>query len=380
MKMRLQLAALILAASVAAVAQDTAPRVYRSGNEWVEESTITASTARVLRIKSDVGAVKLQGAPEEKIVCVVRKRVHEMSEQSARREFGRLKASFLESPEGLVLRGDTSNSHRGSIDFDVRVPSQISLVKVETGAGGVNASQMSGKLEAETGAGNVTLDQIGGAVVVTTGGGNIEIGKAGSDVHVETGGGGVRIGSAGGHVIATSGGGGLYIGAARSMQLETGGGSIHVEKCVGDVSASTGGGNIELQQIDGAAQVETGGGAIRVMAVKGGLRAETGAGSIIADLAAGNGFTPSRLETSVGDITVYVPSGLGLNIRASVEAARGYGIRSDFPELKITRSGDYGPREAYAEGSLNGGGPVLHVHTTTGNIEFRRKDSKSDQK
>jgi hypothetical protein len=32
-----------------------------------------------------------------------------------------------------------------------------------------------------------------------------------------------------------------------------------------------------------------------------------------------------------------------------------------------------GPREFYAEGNLNGGGPLLHVHTTAGNIEIKRE-------
>jgi hypothetical protein len=110
-----------------------------------------------------------------------------------------------------------------------------------------------------------------------------------------------------------------------------------------------------------------------VGSVRNGLRAETGSGPIVATLTRSRNFTDSRLETSVGDIIVYVPDGLGVTIRAAVEVARGDGIRSDFPELKITSSGNIGPREVYAEGNLNGGGPVLHVHTATGNIQFLRK-------
>ena len=88
----------------------------------------------------------------------------------------------------------------------------------------------------------------------------------------------------------------------------------------------------------------------------------------------GRQFTDSKLETQVGDIVVYVPEGLGVNIHAAVEVARSYGIRSDFGELKISKpSSNIGLREVYADGSLNGGGPVLHVHTTTGNIEFKRE-------
>jgi hypothetical protein len=109
--------------------------------------------------------------------------------------------------------------------------------------------------------------------------------------------------------------------------------------------------------------------------VKGGVRAETGAGAIMAKLASGGTpFTDSKLETQMGDIIVFVPEGLGVNVRATVESARSYGIRSEFGELKITSSSaTMGPREFYAEGSLNGGGPLLHVHTTAGNIEIKRE-------
>src|SRR5262249_50433876 len=108
--------------------------------------------------------------------------------------------------------------------------------------------------------------------------------------------------------------------------------------------------------------------------ISGGLHAQTGSGPIVATLVrGGSAFTESRLETSVGDIVVFVPEGLGVTIRAAVDVARGAGISSDFGDIKIHPSGDFGPREVYAEGSLYGGGPVLHVHTSTGNISIKRK-------
>ena len=74
---------------------------------------------------------------------------------------------------------------------------------------------------------------------------------------------------------------------------------------------------------------------------------------------------------------VYIPDDLKLTIRAAVEVARGSGISSDFPGLKITTPNQqWGPREVYAEGALNGGGPVLHVHTTTGSIVFKKQNSR----
>ena len=88
----------------------------------------------------------------------------------------------------------------------------------------------------------------------------------------------------------------------------------------------------------------------------------------------GTAFTDSKLETQMGDIIVFVPEKLGVNVRATVESARSYGIHSDFDEVKITQSsGTMGPREFYAEGSLNGGGPLLHVHTTAGDIQIKKE-------
>jgi DUF4097 and DUF4098 domain-containing protein YvlB len=232
---------------------------------------------------------------------------------------------------------------------------------------------LTGKVDVATGGGDIRLDQIGGLVSASSGGGNIEIGKAGNDVSAATAGGNIHVDSAAGKVTANSGGGNLRIGEAKVMFLQTGAGWIQVSKCQGQIRAETGGGSIELNEILGTAQIESGGGGIKVGPIRGGVRAETGSGPIVATLAGGKAFTDSRLETTVGDITVYVPDGLGVTVRANVDVARGTGIRSDFPELKITSSNNVGPREAFAEGSLNGGGPVLHVHTATGNIVFKRK-------
>ena len=120
---------------------------------------------------------------------------------------------------------------------------------------------------------------------------------------------------------------------------------------------------------------DTAGGSIRLMQLKAGARAQTAAGSIVVEFVGPrNAFTDSRFETTAGDIIVTLPSNLGVNVRAGIEMASGHKIRSDFPELKITSEGDggYGPREIFAEGSLNGGGPMLKAQTTIGNIEFRK--------
>jgi hypothetical protein len=103
-------------------------------------------------------------------------------------------------------------------------------------------------------------------------------------------------------------------------------------------------------------------------------RAETGAGGILAKFVSSSGErTDSVLETSAGDITVFLAANLNITIRASIEVANGHTIHSDFSDIQVTtEGGDWGPKTVTAEGSLNGGGPVLKVRTTTGDITFRR--------
>jgi DUF4097 and DUF4098 domain-containing protein YvlB len=372
----LQLAILLYAAAMTAMAQ-TPSHVYRSGNEWIEETSGNITAGKKVWVKTTAGSIHIEGMGQSNVSYVARKHVRAASEEAARRELARLRITSSGSSEQSSIHGEKDQTSRGSIDFEVRVPSQTSFVRLETN-GGVMATNINGKVAVSTGGGGIHLDGISGDVSASSGGGDIEVGKIGGNVRVETGGGSIHIGTAGGQVVALSGGGALVIGGGQGMVLQTGGGSIQVNKCTGEIKASTGGGAIKLNEVGGHALVESGGGSIHVGPVAGGVRAETGGGPIIVDLAASKGnFTDSQVETSAGDIIVYVPDDLGINIRAAVEVSNGFGIRSDFPALKITGSShQWGPREAYAEGSLNGGGPLLHVHTTSGTIEIKRREKK----
>jgi DUF4097 and DUF4098 domain-containing protein YvlB len=173
--------------------------------------------------------------------------------------------------------------------------------------------------------------------------------------------------------------------------LDTGGGNIEVNRCTGDVKATTGGGSIDLGEIGGKAEIQTGGGSIRLTSATGPVRAETGsgrielnrvssaraetgAGGIVAKFVPSSGErSDSQLETSAGDITVYLAPNVNLSIRASIEVSNGHRIHSDFPEINVrSEGGDWGPKMVSGEGSLNGGGPSLKVSTTTGDIYFHR--------
>ena len=102
--------------------------------------------------------------------------------------------------------------------------------------------------------------------------------------------------------------------------------------------------------------------------------AETGAGGITVKLVnTGGERSDSDLETGAGDITVYIASDVAINVRASVDMGNGHHITSDFPDIHIaSEGGKWGPKTLTAEGKLNGGGPVLKVRTSSGDICFKR--------
>ncbi|HXZ39992.1 MAG TPA: hypothetical protein VEG68_04580 [Terriglobales bacterium] len=374
-----------------ATAQQT--RVYGDGGNWTEEITGSLAAVRNLRVKVDVGSVRVNGGSQQSIDYTIRNHSYSGSEQKARHEFENYKIS-------AYVRGDTAwivadwqggRAHRFSGEFNISVPREMDEVKVETDGGGVSATGVSGRVDAESGGGNIRFDDIGGAANAETGGGSIDVGNVASEVSLHTGGGSIKVNSAKGKIVAESGGGSVVVvSGSQGAELETGGGSIHVERCDGRVKASTGGGSIDLGDIGGPAEISTGGGSIRLNSAKGPVRAETGggtielwgvpsaraetgAGGIEAKFVPGGERSDSMLETSAGDITVYIAANVNISIRASIEVANGHSIHSDFPEIRVTsEGGDYGPKTVTAEGNLNGGGPMLKVRTTTGDISFRR--------
>ena len=167
---------------------------------------------------------------------------------------------------------------------------------------------------------------------------------------------------------------------AQGATIETGGGSIEVRQCNGKVKVSTGGGSVDLSDVGGPAEIETGGGSIQPHFGQGtrsrrdrrrrhrALRRAVGVGGNQRGRdhceagEYGSERSDSDLETGSGDITVYLASDVAINVRASVDMGSGHRITSDFSDIRIASEGDkWGPKTLTAEGSLNGGGPMLKV-------------------
>ncbi|HTS25562.1 MAG TPA: hypothetical protein VMH81_06790 [Bryobacteraceae bacterium] len=218
--------------------------------------------------------------------------------------------------------------------------------KLVTGGGDVRVGRVEGSLRCSTGAGHITVRNVGREAVLETNGGDIVAGQTGGPVHATTGGGGVHIGTAGGPVTATSGGG-----------------EIIVEKANGTVTVRNMAGPVQVWSSAGV-RCDSGSGGIRVSNISGPMRVSTSMGSILANLL-GSRLGDSYLATANGDITVLIPSNVGVTIQAQNNLR----IISEFRELAVRRLGP----QVIAEGPLNGGGPLLQISGMGGTIFLKRQ-------
>jgi len=223
--------------------------------------------------------------------------------------------------------------------------------RLHTIGGDISIGTVAGKLQATTGAGFITLRSVAGEAVLRTIGGDVVVLDAGGPVRAETGAGTVRVERAGGAVNATTGGGQIWIGNARGLvTAHNVAGPVHVGSAAA-VSCNSGAGRVELGSISGSVQVST------------------AMGSIVATLL-GAKAAESFLATGNGDITVRIPSNVGVTIQAQNEMADTVRrIVSEFPQILPRMQGT----RVVAEGKVNGGGPMVRLSAAIGTIFIQRQ-------
>ena len=156
----------------------------------------------------------------------------------------------------------------------------------------------------------------------------------------------------------------MHVGTAGGpVTAQSGGGEILVEKAKGIVTVRNMAGPVQVWSSAGV-RCDSGSGGIRVSNISGPMRVSTSMGSILADLL-GSQLADSSLATGNGDITVVIPSNVGVMIQAQNNTR----IVSEFRELSIRRLG----ARVIAEGPLNGGGPLLQISGLGGAIFLKRQ-------
>jgi hypothetical protein len=371
----------------------------RQGNYWEERAECSAPLREGGRlvVRADFGSVKVKPGANDRMDCHVRLRAYTANEAEARRFFREYELSIRQLENGVLLKGTLTQGRPSSrslgAEFDIAAPVRLSL-DVETKGGDVGVQKLDGELQAVTAGGDVSVGDVTGPARVETAGGDIRLATVGTRLEARTAGGSIRVGdvkgdatleTSGGEIVAgmvggtlrgeTAGGDLVLRGASGPIEARTAGGQIQIGESGGSIVAQTAGGSIRLQGARGKVEARTAGGSIDLLQLRNAVRAATAAGCIMAQIDADQKtFAASELQTSMGDIQVFLPPNLPLTIDAAIDIAGGHKIVSDFP-INIQRDGPvFAATKVRGEGALNGGGEVLRIRTSAGNIEIRKLD------
>lgn len=268
---------------------------------------------------------------------------------------------------------------------DVHVKGGARETKVSTSGGDIEILDARGAVDASTSGGDVTIGDAAGEVSAKTSGGDIKIGRTDGEVTVRTSGGDIEIDQAGGNTEATTSGGDIRVGHTTGVvKAKTSGGDINVERADGDVDVHTSGGDVTIDSTDGSLKVGTSGGDITIgNAMGGGVVAKTSGGDIEAGLMASVRALEEDwlLQSSGGELTIRVPEGLPASLEAEIQIGsswfgrdREYRIESDF-DLDEQDDGGRNGRTIRATGDINGGGHLIRLKTSDGDIRIRKVSS-----
>jgi hypothetical protein len=358
------LLALVLLAAVPLAGQNK-----RGDSRHIATVSGSASAAQFLRIEAG-GPVTLEGGVAQAIEYTVTS--PSRAERAGVRAVSEGQWAVLTTESGAAL--------------SVRAPRLMAVVISSSGAT-VEANGIAGTLEVRSQGGDIAADRIGGNSDLTTAGGDIRVGSVEGALRCMTGAGRITVQAARGEAVLVSGGGDIGAGdLGGTVTARTGAGAVRLVKAGGQVTAMTGGGQIVIGKAGGQVTIrtgagpvlvggaaglhcESGNGGIQVSNISGAMRVATAWGNIAASLLAGP-MGESALSTANGDITVTIPSNVGVTIRAENDMADTIRrIVSEFPGVPVRMRGT----RVVAEGAVNGGGPVLRISDMGGTIFIKRQ-------
>ena len=356
--------------------------VTREGDRFVRVFYGNGPATRRLHINAH-GPVTVQAGAAKTLQYSVRISVQARTEREARsvlqrysvRQESRGDTLVLTAPGGPVVSTVIVKAPRlegvivSTSDGAVEATGVDGPLEIDTGAGEIRAQRIRGDCKLVTGGGDLSVDHIGGALHCSSGAGKIQIGTVQGAAVMETVGGDITVTEVGGTLRAETGGGGIHIvKAGAAVNVSTGGGQIIVEKAKGIVTARNMAGPVKVGAAAGV-HCESASGGINVSNITGAMNVSTSLGNIMASLLSGR-LTQSFLATGNGDITVFIPSNVGVNIRAQNDMAdTTRRIAVDFPNVRVRRQG----RLIVAEGPVNGGGPLLQISATVGTIFIKKQ-------
>jgi hypothetical protein len=229
-----------------------------------------------------------------------------------------------------------------NVSFKAYVPVNVNT-ELETSGGGVSLSNLNGAQTFKTSGGGISVDNVKGKMKGRGSGGGIDVNNSSNDIDLETSGGSIHA-----------------KGCTGTVRLHTSGGSIQLKDLDGNIEAETSGGSIDADNIKGELDAGTSGGSIKLTNLFCKVEAETSGGGIDADIK--ETTQGVKLRNSGGDISLQLPANKGFDLDLNAHK-----INAELTNFNGSTD------EHSIEGKLNGGGPLIDVHTTSGNINVRFK-------
>jgi DUF4097 and DUF4098 domain-containing protein YvlB len=186
------------------------------------------------------------------------------------------------------------------------------------------------------------------------------------DLQLESGDGRAELADLNGNIIVRT-----SDGAIRVSRLS---GSIDLQSNNGDITADALGGTFKLQSkdgkisgtaLDGKCEISTKNGGVHVAGRFDILDVKSRDGAVTARAGAGSKLASAwSVDTKQGRVDVDIPK----DLQANLDASTGDGhISLDLPAASI--HGDIGNKAVH--GAINGGGPLLYIHTGDGSIRLK---------
>ena len=176
------------------------------------------------------------------------------------------------------------------------------------------------------------------------------------NLDLRTSGGNIGVRELKGTVSGETSGGDLEVASVDgTVKLSTSGGNVDIRRSHGDMTLETSGGNMTGEGVEGSIHLETSGGNIGLTACDGRLYGSTSGGNIRASMKDNKGI---ELSTSGGNLSVFLPRSAKGDVHAE---ASGGDVRCDF-----SFSGKI--KEGKMNGTINGGGPLIRLETSGGDI------------
>ena len=355
----------------------------------IERSFQVASGGR-LTVNADRGSIEVRTADHDQVDVKIERKVKRGGKWSVEEVLEDFAITFDHSDDGVTIRAkyDQENLRRWSRERNrlrvkvlITVPQRYN-VDLKTLGAGIFVEDLEGEVRSQTLGGGLRLGNIKGPVWGRTSGGSIKLEGTQGDADVETSGGGITIGSVEGAVEATTSGGSIRIdGVTGSVNAKTSGGSITVEEVMGDLNAKTSGGGITIGSVEGVVEATVSGGSMRidragsvnakttggnitVEEVMGSINAKATGGSIKAYIS-GQPEGDCSLETTGGSVTAYLVEDIAVDVDAQT---RGGHVSTDIPVIVQGKI-----RGNRLQGTINGGGPLLKLHTFGGSVRLHKK-------